>query len=292
MKYINAKNIFPIPEERVVTPEEMAKMKDYSHDLSKLFLHSPEKTTSQKEEHKDITKYFISFPPKNKIRNHIPDLEAALESMKINKEQQNEAWLMKDIDYIVENYKDQLLLNEVLEIYLLLARKLLDDDDFSSITQLLAKLQHHEKDLNPEQHKWLLYFLWLLCFKKAFIQNDDKALYAESIAYFNKILWPQLDEDMYMTILYRKSFALSSIGKYRASLSVIKEFLALSEEYEEDDEDMKKQRMEALLLKGDMHTRLGENKEAIESFRNYLLYNPYNDEVRKNIEYLQSEQSE
>ncbi len=294
MKDINARLIDSIPEERIATREDMANMKDSLLKTLSSRAMAPfgKGKGKEKENDKDISKYLIPFPPKNKTRDYIPDLEAALENMKMNEEQENKTLLMKDIDYITQHYKEHLLLNEVLEIYLILARKLLEQDDFDTIELLLEKLQHHEKDLNIKQRRQFFYFLWLFCFKKALVQQDDKALYAASIEYFNKIIWPQLDEDMYMTILYRKSFALSMIGKYRASISVIKEFLNISEEYEEDDEDIRKQRMRSFLLKGDMHMILGENKEAIESFRHYLLYNPHDEEVKKTIESLQSEQSE
>lgn len=277
-------------EERLASPEETWNMQG---DITKALLwdmaFSPVEDKKKPQMKTNIQKYILPFP-KRKDRKYDPELESVRESMEGNDETWNKVWMMKDIDYIIDNYKNLLSFDDMLVIQTMLVSKYVRENNLDSAMSLLENIKHYETAFNQDQRKNFLYALGIVYFYKA--AWKDAGFYKKALVCFDEILWPDLDDEKYLDILSKKIYALFKINDYDNCLSAIEEFLPLSEDTEHIDKDIKTCRIDSFQIQGAIYESKKEYKKAIKSFMEYLKYKPDDENIKKYIRILSEKEWE
>lgn len=269
MELPTPQELLHIPEERLATKEETQSYDVVVWDVTKAIAST-------------MDKYILPFP-KNKERIYTPDLESARESLQNNQEEENYIWATKDIDYILDNYKDHLSFDDMFDLQLMLVKKKMFDDDLDDAIFLLDHIQKYEKDLDEQQRKELFYCFWLVYFYKADLKNNY--FYRKSIEYFDKVLGPDIGKEMYVSILCKKIIALEKLEQYKEYIPAAKEFISLSEDIAETDDYIRDERIHAYEKLWFIYAKTHQKEKAIKYFQKYLEYEP-NDKTIQRMIYL------
>jgi len=279
------------PKEWLVTHDEIKDIKNVSTkellwDL--VFFSQTHKNKPISKSDTDIRTYIIPFPQRE-YRQYDPDLESVWESMQGNSEMWNQEWFKKDIDYILNHHIKSLSFDDMIVLQTNLISIYVLEQKLDNAMLLLENLRKYESIFTDSQRKTFLYIVWIVYFYKA--HGKDKEFYEKSLACFDELIGPDLDNDKYMEILSKKVYALFKLDKHADCLSAIDEFLPLSEEAEHTDKDIKIARMDALQIQWVIYESQKEYQKAIQSFRTYLNYNPVNSDAVKNHIRILSEKS-
>ena len=286
MKQIHTALIGQIQDERVPTPDELVFInKSLWNILSIATL--PSKKIS-------LQKYIIPIP-QNATREYIPDLENARMSMKNNYKDKNIPWLIKDIDYIIDNYHQSLWYSDIFDIYLFLIHTTLQSNDNEAMV-LLKYIQRHESKLSWEQQMFFWIYLWTAYFWQGEI-TQNATYYQQANMIFEKILNIRdnvLDDTIYIHILHKNILSLYKLLDNDIILQKISDFLEfcgwdpIKKTYKQKYIEYVR---EMFFMQWSTYEFIPSYDEAIKAYENYLIVDPNNSYVQTIIASLQSKKT-